>query len=117
MAPEVVLRHPYSEKADVYSFGIMLWQMARDKVPFKGFSKEEFIDQVVHQGERPKLDRSWPVGFTNLLKACWADEAERRPSFGQVVAELNRLWAVENKTSTGGNNPSGGDSNISNSWF
>jgi len=36
MAPEVALKAPYSEKADVYSFGIMIWQMARDRVPFKG---------------------------------------------------------------------------------
>ena len=36
MAPEVALRQPYTEKVDVYSFGIMVWQMARDRIPFKG---------------------------------------------------------------------------------
>ena len=36
MAPEVALRKPYTEKCDVYSFGILVWQMARDRVPFKG---------------------------------------------------------------------------------
>jgi serine/threonine protein kinase len=36
MAPEVALRLPYTEKVDVYSFAIMVWQMARDRVPFKG---------------------------------------------------------------------------------
>ena len=39
MAPEVALRKPYNEKVDVYSYGIMVWQMARDRVPFKGLSK------------------------------------------------------------------------------
>ena len=39
MAPEVALKKPYNEKADVYSFAIMLWQMARDKVPFKGMTR------------------------------------------------------------------------------
>ena len=36
MAPEVALKQPYNEKADVYSFGIMVWQMARDRIPYKG---------------------------------------------------------------------------------
>ena len=36
MAPEVAQRLPYNEKVDVYSYGIMVWQMARDKIPFKG---------------------------------------------------------------------------------
>ncbi|RYG59380.1 hypothetical protein EON64_20295, partial [archaeon] len=75
MAPEVVLRKPYSEKADVYSFGIMLWQMARDRVPFKGYNKEEFFSRVVEGHERPKLDKSWPGGFSNLLKSCWGVDA------------------------------------------
>ncbi|CAE7533552.1 HT1 [Symbiodinium microadriaticum] len=45
MAPEVALRKPYNEKADVYSFAILLWQMGRDKVPFKGLSRSEFMDK------------------------------------------------------------------------
>lgn len=91
MAPEVVSRRPYNEKADVYSFGIMLWQMARDKTPFKGYDKDEFVKQVVENHERPKIDKSWPVGFSNLLKACWEAEPAHRPSFRTVIEELNKL--------------------------
>lgn len=95
MAPEVVLRKPYCEKADVYSFGIMLWQMARDRVPFKGLSKDEFIKQVVHANERPKLDKTWPPGFTNLLKQCWEADPNLRPSISIVLMELNKLIGEE----------------------
>ena len=35
MAPEVALQQPYDKRADVYSFGIIVWQMARGKLPFK----------------------------------------------------------------------------------
>ena len=111
MAPEVVLRKPYSEKADVFSFGIMLWQMASDKVPFKGFSKDEFVSQVVYQGLRPKLDRSWPNAFNQLLKQCWDHNPINRPSFTIVVMELNKLLAQE--TGSGG----GGGSSLKSSWF
>jgi serine/threonine protein kinase len=95
MAPEVVQRKPYTEKADVYSFGIMLWQMARDKVPFKGFTKDEFIKQVVVNLERPKCDKSWPVGFTTLLKSCWDNDVARRPSFLMIVQAITKLIAQE----------------------
>jgi serine/threonine protein kinase len=91
MAPEVALRRPYCEKADVYSFGIMVWQMARDRVPFKGMNRDEFMNSVVLGGERPKLDKSWPVGFSSLLVSCWDREPQSRPSFSQVVGELGRL--------------------------
>ncbi len=95
MAPEVVMRKPYTEKADVYSFGIMLWQMARDKVPFKGFTKDEFIEHVVEYRERPKCDKSWPIGFTRLINACWDHDQHKRPSFQVIVQEINKLIAAE----------------------
>jgi len=57
MAPEVALQEPYTEKVDVYSFGIMLWQMTNDKVPFRGMTKQDFMKNVVMGDLRPKLDK------------------------------------------------------------
>ena len=93
MAPEVALRKPYSEKTDVYSFGIMVWQMARDRVPFKGLSRDEFMQQVVLGGERPQLDKAWPGGFSSLLTACWHANPQTRPSFESIVPMLDKLAA------------------------
>ena len=91
MAPEVALREPYTEKVDVYSFGIMLWQMAKDKVPFTGMGKKAFIENVVVGGLRPKLDKSWPSGFCRLLTSCWQRDPSSRPSFAMIVLDLDRL--------------------------
>jgi len=91
MAPEVALRKPYTEKVDVYSFGVMIWQMAKDRVPFKGMNKAEFNDKVVVRNERPKIDKSWPKGFSNLLTTCWNPNPSLRPSFHQILKELNAL--------------------------
>jgi len=96
MAPEVALGLPYTEKADVYSFGIMIWQMARDRVPFKGMSREEFMKSVVKGGERPKLDKSWPIVFSKLLTDCWHKDPLKRPSFATIVTELTSLIDEEN---------------------
>lgn len=91
MAPEVVQRLPYSEACDVYSYAIVLWQMARDRVPFKGLTKEDFIQRVVKQQERPKLDRAWPSAFSSLLQRCWHPDFKIRPSFSVVIMELRGL--------------------------
>ncbi|KAJ1434057.1 kinase-like domain-containing protein [Ochromonadaceae sp. CCMP2298] len=91
MAPEVALREPYTEKVDVYSYGIMLWQMARDRLPFTGLGKTGFMQEVVRGGIRPKLDKNWPPGFTNLLTSCWQRDPENRPSFSMLIIDLNKL--------------------------
>lgn len=95
MAPESALRKAYTEKVDVYSFGILIWQMARDKVPFKGLTKEEFLRQISAGGERPKLDSSWPAAFSSLLTRCWHSDPLQRPSFSAIVDEIDRLILSE----------------------
>jgi hypothetical protein len=91
MAPEVARKQPYNEKADVHSFGIVLWQMARDRVPFKGMSREQFMDAVVRRNERPKLDKSWPKEFSDMLSACWNPNSKLRPSFMELSKILENL--------------------------
>lgn len=91
MAPEVAMRRAYNEKVDVYSYGIMVWQMARDRVPFKGLSKIEFFSTVVNGDNRPPLDRAWPTRFSTLLKSCWHRDYKKRPSFEDIVVELDKL--------------------------
>ena len=74
--------------------------MARDRVPFKGMNKEEFMRNVVAGGQRPKLDKSWPSGFSSLLVNCWNSDAQQRPSFTSLVQELSKLIEEEgHKTS------------------
>lgn len=91
MAPEVALRQVYCEKVDVYSFGIMLWQMASDKIPFKGLSRDEFMERVVVGGERPKIGVLWPRRFNTLLQSCWHADAKKRPSFELVLEQLEKM--------------------------
>lgn len=91
MAPEVALREPYTEKVDVYSFGIMLWQMAKDRLPFKGLGRQEFFRDIVQGGGRPKIDKTWPAGFNDLLCRCWRRDPEERPSFAMIIIDLNKL--------------------------
>jgi len=100
MAPEVTLRRPYTEKVDVYSFGVLLWQMAKDKVPFQDIKKGDLEERVAIGGERPKLDRSWSIGFCQLLEACWHANPERRPSFSEILRILDDLLTENGSSSS-----------------
>ncbi len=91
MAPEVALHNNYNEKVDIYSFGIILWQMARDRIPFQAFSVESFMRAVVHGNCRPKLDKAWPPRFCQLLEMCWHKDYSKRPTASQLVIELTLL--------------------------
>jgi serine/threonine protein kinase len=91
MAPEVALGRQYNSSVDVYSFGVIIWQVLRAKVPFREMGKKAYIQEVVVGGRRPPLDRRWPEGFSSLLQKCWHEDKDLRPSFSVVVSELDAL--------------------------
>jgi serine/threonine protein kinase len=91
MAPEVADGLPYNFCADVYSFGIILWELNAGKKPFDGLNRELFYERVVHGGERPPLHRKWSKELTNLMAECWDADMHSRPKFRDVVARLDCL--------------------------
>jgi serine/threonine protein kinase len=91
MAPEVALGRQYNSSVDVYSFGVIVWQVLRSKVPFRDMGKKAYIQEVVVGGKRPALDRRWPQGFSQLLQKCWHEDKDARPTFSQVVVEIDLL--------------------------
>jgi serine/threonine protein kinase len=105
MAPEVVLSRPYNEKVDVFSYAIVVWTIARNKPPFRGFDREMHRNRVVQGGERPKLEKGWPADFSNLLSECWHQDSSKRPSFADVSA---RLGAMVKATAGGGSGAASG---------
>lgn len=101
MAPEVAKRQPYNEKVDIYSFGIILWQLLTGEAPFKGISKDEHLEKVIHGGLRPPLVDSDNEPFPNLtadildlVERCWNIEPRIRPSCGAILKILETQIAI-----------------------
>ena len=91
MAPEVADALPYNFRADVYSFGIILWELNAGKKPFDGLNRELFYERVVHGGERPPLHRKWSKELTALMSECWDADMNNRPRFRDIVSRLDSL--------------------------
>jgi serine/threonine protein kinase len=100
MAPEVALGKHYNASVDVYSFGIIVWQMLKGSVPFQGMGRKTFMERVVQGGERPKCSRHWPKRFSKLLQSCWNEDSLQRPDFSEIIKEINALiFEVESSPS------------------
>jgi serine/threonine protein kinase len=88
MAPEVAEVSPYGFSADVYSFAIVLWEMLTFKAAFEKYSRERHYKEIIVEGKRPNLSRSWPFVVKNLLQRCWAAKPSDRPTFQSVCEKI-----------------------------
>ncbi|CAG9462669.1 unnamed protein product [Pedinophyceae sp. YPF-701] len=91
MAPEVIEHRPYSERADMFSFGILLWELLTAKVPYSDMTPLQAAVGVVQKGLRPVIPSSVPEGLANLMRDCWKTRADERPQFGELITRLNQL--------------------------
>ena len=91
MAPEVINSEPYSLAADVYSFGIVLWEIAARDTPYRGENPVQ-IPMKVLRGERPDLAAIGPAvppAIKDLIVSCWDQSPNRRPNFRQIMQFLD----------------------------
>ena len=106
MAPEVYEGHSIGTAADVYSFGIMLWEMMTRRRPMVGFPKPICQQQlpaaavmllhwVATENLRPAIpaDRYCPEQWQDIMKRCWAPRPRDRPKFTSVLQSLQKMQA------------------------
>jgi len=111
MAPEVASRSPYNHKADVYSFGIMLWELVTFRKPFERMNREEYYEKVVYGGQRPEISKKFPNDLAKLICDCWDVDPQERPTFQAVVlalAEMQGNEIAKNRDRHRGGNGGGG---------
>ncbi|KAK8580186.1 hypothetical protein V6N13_143311 [Hibiscus sabdariffa] len=90
MAPEVINHQPYDQKADVFSFAIVLWELVTAKVPYDTMTPLQAA-LGVRQGLRPDLPENAHPKLLDLMQRCWEAAPEKRPSFSEITAQLETL--------------------------
>ncbi|KAL4233613.1 Mitogen-activated protein kinase kinase kinase 7 [Mactra antiquata] len=93
MAPEVFEGSNYSEKCDVFSWGIILWEVFTRRKPFDEIGGPAFrIMWAVHNGTRPPLIRNFPKALELLMTRSWSKNPTERPSMAEVVRIMSHLF-------------------------
>jgi len=106
MAPEVINHRPYDNKADVFSFAIVLWELATSKVPYDNLTPLQAA-LGVRQGLRPEIPSGLNPTLAHLMRRCWDVNPTKRPSFSDITFQLETLLQhIQAKVNSGRKNRS-----------
>jgi len=96
MAPEVLQGKELDEKSDIYSFGIVLWEMLTEQEPYlEHDSYNTFVRAVCGKHERPEIPEDYDESVKELLRASWHPDPDKRPPFGELITMIdNTMIAV-----------------------
>ncbi|KAK7362842.1 hypothetical protein VNO77_04966 [Canavalia gladiata] len=91
MAPEMIKRKSYGRKVDVYSFGLILWEMLTGTIPYEDMTPIQAAFAVVNKKSRPVIPSDCPPAMRALIEQCWSSNPDKRPEFWQVVKVLEQF--------------------------
>ncbi|KAL7426195.1 hypothetical protein ACHAXM_000372 [Skeletonema potamos] len=95
MSPEVASREPYNHKADVYSFGMVLYQISALVVPFDGLAMKNHEKEVIHEGVRPDVtipSKTSSVRRTRDFRRHYMKESDRERKNLMLSKRARCVW-------------------------
>ncbi|WJX44652.1 mitogen-activated protein kinase kinase kinase [Trifolium repens] len=84
MAPELIRNEPFTEKCDIFSLGVIMWELCTLNRPWEGVPPERVVYTVANEGSRLEIPEG-PLG--RLISECWAEPNER-PSCEEILSRL-----------------------------
>ncbi|KRY48231.1 Mitogen-activated protein kinase kinase kinase 10 [Trichinella britovi] len=91
MAPEVIKSSTFSKASDVWSYGVLLWELLTGEVPYKGIDALAVAYGVAVNKLTLPIPSSCPEELSRMMEDCWNVEPRRRPTFMQLIVRLERL--------------------------
>ncbi|XP_060621529.2 tyrosine-protein kinase ITK/TSK [Anolis sagrei] len=90
-APEVFSYNRYSTKSDVWSFGVLMWEIfSEGKIPYENKTNGEVVEDLRAGGRlyKPRLSSNT---IYKLMRSCWSEKQEDRPPFSVLLYQLNEI--------------------------
>lgn len=100
MAPELLngSSNKVSEKVDVFSFGIVLWEILTGEEPYANMHYGAIIGGIVNNTLRPTIPSYCDPEWRTLMEQCWAPNPAVRPSFTEITSRLHTMSAAASQT-------------------
>jgi serine/threonine protein kinase len=90
----VIRNEPCNEKVDIWSFGVVLWELLTCDAPYKNVDSSAIIWGVGSNSLCLPIPSTCPEGYKLLIRQCWATKSRNRPSFKNILVHLD-IAAVE----------------------
>ena len=93
MPPEIMKAKRYEEASDVFSYGMILWEMLTGKVPYYGMNPNQIIGLVADCKKIVEVPKVGNYAMRKLIKSCISYFPEKRPSFERIIKFLDKVNA------------------------
>src|SRR6266536_2296251 len=91
IAPEIFKGAKFSKESDIYSMGMIMWELTTGCQPFANIEHDADLIYIIIDGKRPEITNDTPEDFANLMKKCWNSDPKKRPS-AKKICEILNLW-------------------------
>ncbi|KAK4313274.1 hypothetical protein Pmani_015358 [Petrolisthes manimaculis] len=91
MAPEVIKTSTYSKASDVWSYGVLLWELLTGESPYKGIDTMAIAYSVAMNKLRLHIPSTVPMSWRKLMEGCWEVDPHTRPTFEVILARLDEI--------------------------
>ncbi|XP_063950750.1 uncharacterized protein LOC108220529 isoform X2 [Daucus carota subsp. sativus] len=97
MAPELLsCKSLVTEKVDVYSFGIVMWELLTGEEPYSKMRSHEIIAGIIKGTLRPETPAWCDPAWRSLMEKCWSTDPANRPAFSEIAKELRTMATAMN---------------------
>ena len=94
IAPEILLGNPYTKAADIYSFGIIMWEMTSGIPAFNNIPHDFSLALNICQGFRPNIIEGTIPEYAELTEKCWDSDPNKRPAAEDLIKHFKK-WSDE----------------------
>lgn len=91
IAPEILSGGVAGKSSDVWSFGVVMWELVTHQKPYEEFKFASQVQDHVSGGGRLSLPIESPAEYAALFSSCYTTEAHLRPTFDDIVARLRQI--------------------------
>jgi serine/threonine protein kinase len=93
MAPEFLEKKNYTMESDIYSFGIITYELITGTPPYHEISCDNYLALSICQGLRPVIPSNVPPLLTRLMTECWDAQPDKRPTSKKLFTIINK-WLI-----------------------